>query len=47
MFMISQVATQKLEKKLSFEKDYISNLQEFKINFQNRLQMKKYLKQKL
>ena len=33
MFMISQVATQKLEKILNFEKDYISNLQEFKINF--------------
>jgi len=33
MFMIFQVATQKLEKNLNFEKGYISNLQEFKIKF--------------
>ena len=33
MFMIFQVAPQKLEKILNFEKGYISNLQEFKINF--------------
>ena len=33
MFIIFQVATQKLEKNLNFEKGDISNLQEFKINF--------------
>jgi len=31
--MIFQVAMQKLEKNLNFEKGYISNFQEFKINF--------------
>ena len=33
MFVIFQVATQKLEKNLNGEKGHISNLQEFKINF--------------
>jgi len=33
MLVVFQVATQKLEKNLNFEKDHILSLQEFKIYF--------------
>jgi len=47
MLVVFQVATQKLEKNLNFEKGHILNLQELNFIFKNRLQMKKCLKLKL
>ena len=47
MLVVFQVAMQKHEKNLNFEKGHILNLQVLKFIFKSRLQMEKCLKRKL